>query len=299
VNKPNDPPRLFDAASDTTDGVRSVLRSGQRGLPGPSDLARLASRLPLGPLPPPSGSPPAAPPPIAPLRLVAPIAAPSVVPGAIVGALLALGVVGGVWWRDAVSAPVVAVSAPFAAVNGAASIAAIHPSPSQREEPRADRGAPVIAPEAARTPSASTALMARSGPPTDASAAAPRGDDATGPEVEAPQSGALGPSGGAASEDETEVHLLQRAQSALGGNPAAALALTGEHARRFAGGALAQESEFIAVNALLALGRVPEARARAGRLLERFPSSAYRGRLESLGLGDSFQKNGTVSPRTQ
>ena len=85
---------------------------------------------------------------------------------------------------------------------------------------------------------------------------------------------------------ETEVHLLQRAQSALGGSPASALALTDEHARRFAGGALAQEREFIAVSALLALGRGPEARARAARLIERFPGTAYRGRLESLGLGN-------------
>ena len=70
------------------------------------------------------------------------------------------------------------------------------------------------------------------------------------------------------------------------GLSSAALALTDEHARRFPGGALAQEREFIAVSALLSLGRTPEARSRAARLLERFPGPAYRGRLESLGLGN-------------
>src|SRR5690349_6672203 len=35
------------------------------------------------------------------VRLVAPLAAPSVLPGALVGMILGLGVVGGMWWRDA------------------------------------------------------------------------------------------------------------------------------------------------------------------------------------------------------
>ena len=111
--------------------------------------------------------------------------------------------------------------------------------------------------------------------------------------------GAVLPQAGTALGDETEVHLLQRAQSALGADPSAALALTVEHTRRFAGGSLVQERELIAVSALLALGRTPEARGRADSLLARFPSSPYRGRLESLGLGIFFQKNEAGSPRTQ
>lgn len=76
-----DPPRLSEPASGTSDAVRALLKAGRRELPRPEELARLAARLPLGPLPP-AG------------------AVPSVVPGALVGALLGLAVAGGLWWRD-------------------------------------------------------------------------------------------------------------------------------------------------------------------------------------------------------
>ena len=279
MSKIEEPARLLDAASETTDPVRAVLRSGQRGLPGPADLARLAARLPLGPLPPPSGSPPAAPPPAAPpmtpLRLIAGGAAPSALPGAIVGALLALGVVGGVWWHDAKAPPEGAAPAHVTEAKSAAAVEgpAIAPLPADRD--------PAPAPSA--TPSSrSTSPTIRSALPVEASAEVVPND------APSPDALPLGPgsSPAAATETETEVHLLQRAQSALGASSSAALALTDEHARRFPGGALAQEREFIAVSALLALGRAPEARSRAARLLERFPASAYRGRLESLGLGN-------------
>jgi hypothetical protein len=210
-----------------------------------------------------------------PLRLIAGGAAPSALPGAIVGALLALGVVGGVWWHDAEAPPEGAAPARVTEAKGPAAVRgpASEPRPADRDPPPAASAAP---------PPRSSSPAARGAAPVEASA------EATPPD--APAADALSPRAGSASateaEAETEVHLLQRAQSALGGNPASALALTDEHARRFAGGGLAQESEFIAVSALLSLGRGAEARARAARLLERFPSTAYRGRLESLGLGN-------------
>jgi hypothetical protein len=295
MSKSQDPPRLADASSDTTDPVRAVLRAGKRELPAPDDLARLASRLPLGPLPPPSGSaPPAASPPLAPVDLVAPAAAPSVIPGAIVGALLALGVVGGVWWHDAAVAP------QNAAATSRAALAAPAPAPSPPADPGLDRPDPELASDVAKLPSSSSAPAPPSAPLSDAGAALqPAGNAAIPPPNEGSPAGESPPALASAPDDETEVHLLQRAQDALGTDPGAALALTGEHTRRFAGGALGQESEFIAIRALLALGRAPEARARAASLLERFPSSAYRGRLESLGLGNTFQKNEPASPRTQ
>ena len=278
MSKIEEPARLLDAASDTTDPVRAVLRSGQRGLPGPEELARLAARLPLGPLPPPSGSPPAGSPPAGSpptaLRLVAGGAAPSALPGAIVGALLALGVVGGVWWHDAKAPPEGAAPARVTEAKSAAAARgpATEPRAADRDPP------PAVSAAFSARPSSPTL---RSAVPVEASAGASPSD---APSPDALSLGA-GSSSAAVPETETEVHLLQRAQGALGGDPAAALALTDEHARRFAGGGLGQEREFIAVSALLALGRGPEARARAARLLERFPSSAYRGRLDSLGLG--------------
>ena len=289
MNNPTDPPRLFDAASDTTDGVRAVLRSGQRGLPGPGDLARLVSRLPLGPLPPPSGPRSLQ---LVPPRLVAPLAAPSVLPGALLGMILGLGVVGGMWWRDAAApTPPVAPAQSAGTIERAPSVEA---RPSQR---RVDVPAPVPAREAASSPSSSA--TARAAPTPEVSADSLQNEAPRAASGDAEPSGAVLPQAGTPLGDETEVHLLQRAHNALGADPSAALALTVEHTRRFAGGSLAQEREFIAVSALLALGRTPEARGRADSLLARFPSSPYRGRLESLGLGNSFQKNEAGSPRTQ
>lgn len=279
MSKLDEPPRLVDAASDTTDGVRGVLRAGKRGLPDADALARLAARLPLGPLPPPSRALPKPPLP----RLIAPIAAPSVLPGVIVGALLGLVVVGGMWWRDAAST-LAAPSPAAASAPIATALIAAPPPASSAADVRADRLdsqrlSPVVPSPSARVAAPADAPSVDAPGPTDG--VAPSSDSS------------------AVIDSETEVHLLQRAQAALGADPTTALALTVDHARRFPRGALGQESELIAVTALVGLGRKPEAEARAASLLERFPASAYRGRLESLGLGNTFQKNDPGSPRTR
>jgi len=80
-----------------------------------------------------------------------------------------------------------------------------------------------------------------------------------------------------------ELTLLERATHALGSNPQAALEATEEHARRFPAGALSQEREFVAIEALEALGRTAEANARIDRFRARFPGSAHLRRLEQLG----------------
>jgi hypothetical protein len=270
VSKLEEPARLFDPASPTTDGVRRVLRSGQRGLPGPDELARLAARLPLGPLPPPSGSTPTpkASPPRPSLPRLPAAAVPSALPGALVGVVLALGVVAGMAWRDSASSPTATLPGASMATTTAAPMAA----PRLVDPPAS--AAPSEAPGPARVqPSTASSIVRADGPPGDPPSLAESGSPApaAAPDV--------------AADTETEAHLLQRAQSALGADPGGALALAGDHARRFPGGSLGQERELIAVTALVALGRRPEAQARAAALLERFPGSAYRGRLESLGLG--------------
>ncbi|WP_433926452.1 hypothetical protein AB3662_26385 [Sorangium cellulosum] len=323
MSKPKDPPRLFDASSDTTDAVRAVLRAGQRELPGPSDLARLAARLPLAPLPPPGASPPGASPPagapqaaslppsppLAPGHLTAAAAdlsaaaaGPSVASSALLGALLGLGVVGGVWWRDAATAPRDARPSAVASAAGP-SVAAPTPTAPGPAEPGLDgaghagteagRGAP-REPSSATAPRDELPPRASAGTPRDEQAAIPSPGAPSGgarPSASPPSSGAAEEAAGATEEAETEVQLLHRAQDALATDAGSALALTTEHARRFPAGALGQEREIIAIRALLALGRAAEARARAASLLERFPGSAYRGRLESLGLEDTPPKN--------
>jgi TolA-binding protein len=77
-----------------------------------------------------------------------------------------------------------------------------------------------------------------------------------------------------------ELALLDRAYRAVKSDARAALELASEHARRFPASALVQEREAIAIEALGALGRGEEARARAAAFLERYPGSALRRRVE-------------------
>jgi hypothetical protein len=79
-----------------------------------------------------------------------------------------------------------------------------------------------------------------------------------------------------------ELSVLHQAQAALRRNPAEALALSARHAREFPGGALAQEREVIAIDALLRLGRRDEATSRAQRFAARYPGSAHAQRVAQL-----------------
>jgi len=85
----------------------------------------------------------------------------------------------------------------------------------------------------------------------------------------------------------TEIALLRDAQDALRSSPATALSLADEHAAHFAAGILSQEREVIAIEALIMVGRLDEARARAARLFRAVPRTAYRPRVQAL-LGEQF-----------
>ena len=81
---------------------------------------------------------------------------------------------------------------------------------------------------------------------------------------------------------DAEIALLGRAHQALSSNPARALSLTEQHRRDYPSGALGQESDVIAIEALVALGRTGEAEAAAARFRARYPSSAHLRRLDRL-----------------
>jgi hypothetical protein len=98
-------------------------------------------------------------------------------------------------------------------------------------------------------------------------------------------SSASASSSGPVVDDGSEVMMLDQARAALGADPSRALALTIEHARRFPRGMLAQEREFIAINALVNMGRQSEARARAESFAAHFPGSVHRGRIADLVSG--------------
>lgn len=86
----------------------------------------------------------------------------------------------------------------------------------------------------------------------------------------------------AAATERAEVALLADAQAALTVRPAESLARCDEHARRFATGTLVQEREVLAIDALMRLGRRPEAEARANRFRAAFPRSGHLRRIDAL-----------------
>ena len=79
----------------------------------------------------------------------------------------------------------------------------------------------------------------------------------------------------------SEVTLLEQARVALrSGNSARALELTGQHATSYPDGALAEEREALAIEALAKLGRHADAAARWAKFASSYPHSNYRPRLQ-------------------
>ncbi|WP_437535221.1 hypothetical protein WME79_13340 [Sorangium sp. So ce726] len=72
-----------------------------------------------------------------------------------------------------------------------------------------------------------------------------------------------------------ESNLVDASRAALAQDPEAALAALERHQAEFPKGRLAEEREFIAIRALVRLGRADEARARAAAFLARYPSSSF------------------------
>jgi hypothetical protein len=79
-----------------------------------------------------------------------------------------------------------------------------------------------------------------------------------------------------------EAALVQRAERLLATDPASALRLTEERRRRFPDGALDQEAEVVAIDALLRLGRRPEATARAQAFESTHAASLHARRIHRL-----------------
>jgi hypothetical protein len=79
-----------------------------------------------------------------------------------------------------------------------------------------------------------------------------------------------------------ESQMLEAARSSLASNSAQSLEITIEYAQRFPRGQLRAECEFIAIDALLRLGRRDEAVRRAAPALSQTPDSLYAKRLRQL-----------------
>ena len=85
-----------------------------------------------------------------------------------------------------------------------------------------------------------------------------------------------------------EVPLIDEGRRALVTAPSRALAVLETHRREFPRGQLAAEREFLAVQALLQMNRMADAKKRAQELAGRYPSSSYAARAARLidGNGD-------------
>ncbi len=83
----------------------------------------------------------------------------------------------------------------------------------------------------------------------------------------------------AASSGLPEAELLRKAQALLSEDPSRALALTREHEQRFQRGALAQEREVIAIEALKRLGLEQAASDRAAEFEKRYRGSVHQSRV--------------------
>jgi hypothetical protein len=91
-----------------------------------------------------------------------------------------------------------------------------------------------------------------------------------------PRASSHAPAPSATSSLAAERALLDDARGALGaGDAGKALALADEHGRRFPRAQLGEEREAIAIQALVALGRNDEARARAARFRAVAPNSLF------------------------
>jgi hypothetical protein len=118
---------------------------------------------------------------------------------------------------------------------------------------------------------------ARSEPTGRAEQAPPPASAVQAPPHPAPPKGAPAPNPReSAKSGPSEAQLLESARAALSKDPARALALAREHERRFPRGALTQEREVIAIQALARLERDAEARRRAQGFEQRFPASPHK-----------------------
>lgn len=258
-----DPPRLVDSKSGAPVELRAALRAAEND--GPSETQLAALGVSLGPLlgggAPPGGLGPAA------SAAHAAANAGGLGAGKIAALLLAASALagGGAWLVSHRAAP---RSVPTATA------AAAKPSP-----PVAATAAP-LAPTAAASPPAAAQPTAPTLAPSPPAAARPTAPDTarTRGSAAAKQNSARPQS---TSDSLSEVQLLARAQTALAGDPARALALVNEDEHRFPSGALVQEREVIAIQALSELGQHADAALRARAFEKRFPHSALTRKVEA------------------
>jgi len=160
-------------------------------------------------------------------------------------------------------------------------------APSSHAGPR-DAAAPVHASEPRPRTLASAPASPAGSPPLAPSSAALGISAAERPRPSASpaRDAELAPPSAVASSNESsivaEAKLLSTARSFLDDSPALSLAVTEQHRLRYPIGQLSAEREFVAIEALLRLGRRQEAERRAAPLLAAGQDGLYTRRLRRL-----------------
>ncbi|HTV23931.1 MAG TPA: hypothetical protein VMG12_34810 [Polyangiaceae bacterium] len=169
---------------------------------------------------------------------------------------------------DAASVP----TEPVAAASAPTSM----PEPAQTAEP--EQVAPAQTAEPAPPAAPTSSLPPSDTGPGSAPASSGPGSRTTHPPAGRARARAQMPD--PAADGLAEIALLEQAQGVLKSHPAEALAYTRRHQARFPNGALAQEREVIAIEALERLGRNDDARARAAEFERRYRGSVHQPRLQ-------------------
>lgn len=155
---------------------------------------------------------------------------------------------------------------------------------TERPETVAVAPAPAPSPEPAPAPEPARADATSSRVPEEPSEKpAPKPSTAPAPRVPRARAPDAPVAPAEAETMDEELSLLESAYEALRkGDAAGALAEAERHAARFPSGALAQEREVLAIDALVRLGRRAEAEARAAGFRARYPTSTHGVRIQGL-----------------
>jgi hypothetical protein len=262
----SDPKRLLDPALNTEPELRALLRVARSELPDRDQLERVHRHLGLA---------------LAVTAAAASSSAASTGSGAsAVGAVASKGVLG-----TAAAAKLGAAVILVAAAGTAAAVVMRLGGEARRGIDVVGTRTPaksIVVPRAEPAKAPGSASLPASVQPVEAAATL-----ATRP-VEAPRPVAgtsTTPPVATVPQTEDELALLQRASDAVASRPEEALRLADQDAFIYPAGALAQERELIAIQALVRLGRRTEASLRADQFFRNFPGSAHRPRILAL-LGE-------------
>jgi hypothetical protein len=251
------PPRLSDPKSDAPDLLRLLVRAGQTDLPDAARMRALSAQL-------------------------GPLAGGGAAGAAGGGGALAGGVAKGAGAAAAVKVGAGVMLA--VAVGGGAVLGLQRAAPPTREVPVPSISVPIATPIALEASASASARESAVPTVLPLVVVASTRTPARPPNAATETAGISAPPSASAPvpSAESEIALLQAAQAALHGNPTSALVLADRHATRFPTGALAQEREVIAIEALVAMNRPEEASERGARFARDFPDSAHRPRIEAL-----------------